>query len=135
MDKEPEGDEKLADEETRKKIVGLIKDGKAQVEPRFEEALANLVIKKRAPKEEDWELTLVEVDSFWGQTADVSGGAEVSWATKGAGFGTLTFFMKDGKLMCDNQMMGRKFIKRVFCKLIDEMQLQDEEPPSEPKRN
>jgi hypothetical protein len=124
-------DPKFADEETKKKIVDLIKAGKAKVEPRFGEALANLMVNK-GRAEGDWELTLVEVDGFWGQGEGTcisdGGGVEVSWGTKGAGFGTLTFFLQDGKLRCDNQMMGRDFIKRVLCKLVDEMQLQDEPP-------
>lgn len=45
------------------------------------------------------------------------------WSAKGIGFGELYFYEKDGKIYCDNELMGKEFIKRMLCKMVDDCEL------------
>jgi len=85
----------------------------------------------------DSALTKVEVGSCWGKwrspspckdgsTAGNDGGFDIQWETRSCGFGRLTFYIKKGRLFCDNQRMSRKFIKKALCRLADEVELEDE---------
>ena len=83
----------------------------------------------------DWTLTGTTVAKFWGpwKKEDIppgntlnydsgnDGGFIIQWATKGAGFGEATFYLKDGKLRCDSEGMGRDFIKEVINHLLNQM--------------
>ena len=42
-----------------------------------------------------------------------------TWGIDGFGFGTTTFFYKDGKLKCDNEAMSKESIKKIMCKFVD----------------
>jgi len=42
------------------------------------------------------------------------------WSIDGFGFGTTTFFYKDGKLMCDNETLSKESIKKIMCKFVDD---------------
>lgn len=46
-----------------------------------------------------------------------------NWSANGVGFGQFYFYMKDGKMMCSNEMMSKEFIKDLLCKMIDECEL------------
>ena len=45
---------------------------------------------------------------------------DIGWQTKSAGFGHLSFNNKDGKIHCSSETMGRKFVKEVLNKLVDQ---------------
>lgn len=45
---------------------------------------------------------------------------DIGWQTKSAGFGHLSFDNKDGKIHCSSETMGRKFVKEVLNKLVDD---------------
>jgi hypothetical protein len=51
----------------------------------------------------------------------------VHWSMKGTGFGEFTFYLVDGKLHCQNEMMSRDFIKVMLCLLVDKAILDDSE--------
>jgi len=42
-----------------------------------------------------------------------------SWGIDRFGFGTTTFYYKDGKLKCDNEAMSKESIKKILCKFVD----------------
>ena len=51
------------------------------------------------------------------------------WTAKGIGFGEFTIYHgDDGELRIDNEAMSREFIKRMFCQMIDECELDYPEP-------
>lgn len=52
-------------------------------------------------------------------------GFEVKWRAEGFGFGLLTFNLKNGRLICDNEGMSREFIKRVLNYIVDQCELVD----------
>lgn len=125
----------ISDKE-RKRIIKALGKG-LKIAPGKEEVLARIDLSKK-PTDADWALTKVYVDSCWGPwsrkecpvtldpAAGNAGGFDVAWETRGCGFGSLTFYIKDGKLMCDNEGMGRDFIKKVLSKMVDETLLDDE---------
>ncbi len=48
------------------------------------------------------------------------------WTAKGTGFGEFGFYEgDDGKLHCSNEMMSKKFIKEMLCKMVDDCVLDD----------
>lgn len=49
------------------------------------------------------------------------GTASFQWAAKGIGFGGMYFYFdpKDGYVHCDNEAMGREFIKRMLGQMVD----------------
>lgn len=50
----------------------------------------------------------------------------LSWSAKGVGFGSFYFFYKDGQLYCENECMGKGFIKEMLNKMVDDCLLMDE---------
>ncbi len=48
------------------------------------------------------------------------------WGVDGFGFGTTTFFYKDGKLLCDNEYMSKEQIKMLLCKFVDNAEFKDQ---------
>jgi len=51
------------------------------------------------------------------------------WSEKGRGFGEYAFCKgKDGKWSIDNECDGRSAVKRVLCRLVDSLPLQDRVP-------
>jgi len=76
---------------------------------------------------DQFDLTEVRIEHCWGPHDGNDGGVEIRYITKSAGFGAITLFLdKDGNAKCDNEAMGRDFLKKVMCKLIDEAELKDE---------
>ena len=47
------------------------------------------------------------------------------WSIEKFGFGTTTFFYKDGKLMCDNETLSKESIKKIMCKFVDDAEFID----------
>ncbi len=52
-----------------------------------------------------------------------NGGSQFQWTAKGVGFGEFYFYEEDGKIKCSNELMGKEFIKRMLCKMVDECEL------------
>ena len=48
-----------------------------------------------------------------------------TWGISGFGFGTTTFFYKDGVLMCDNEAMSKDMIKTILCEFVDKAEFKD----------
>lgn len=46
--------------------------------------------------------------------------AYFNWAMKGVGFGEFVFYEKDGIIHIDNECMGKDFIKKALCKMVDD---------------
>lgn len=44
---------------------------------------------------------------------------QFSWGVTDFGFGTTTFYYKDGKLQCDNETMSKDMIKQLLCAFVD----------------
>lgn len=44
-----------------------------------------------------------------------------AWSATGVGFGQLYFYVdpEDNKVHCANETMGREFIKRTLCAMVD----------------
>ncbi len=96
--------------EEREKIRDLAKKGKIK----FANPEALDRINTKSP---DFTVTEVRAVGFGGGH---HGGMEISWATKSAGFGTLTFWTnKDGKITADTEGMSKEFCKEVFNKLVE----------------
>jgi len=43
----------------------------------------------------------------------------IEWSVKDIGFGTITFWQDKDKIYCDNEMMDKAFILKVFSILLD----------------
>lgn len=41
------------------------------------------------------------------------------WGVEDFGFGTTTFYYKDGVLKCDNETMSKDKIKQLLCAFVD----------------
>lgn len=52
----------------------------------------------------------------------------IEWSVKGVGFGEYAFWMKDGKIHCDNEAMSRESVKRVLCMMVDQAVFPGDEP-------
>jgi len=52
-------------------------------------------------------------------------GVLFTWTAKGTGFGELYFYHKDGKLKCDSETMGKEFVKRMLCQMVDDAEFDD----------
>ena len=53
-------------------------------------------------------------------------GVLVDWSVNGVGFGEFYFYMKDGKIYCDNETMDKDFIKQMLCQMVDDSILTEE---------
>lgn len=53
----------------------------------------------------------------------------INWSIKGTGFGNLQLYVgQDGNTWIQNEGMGKNFIKKILCDLIDGATLEDELP-------
>jgi len=125
---------RLATKEEVAAIKKAAKKGRIIVEPRKAAAFESLFKNIASGKASDFTLTSVNVESCFspwsrneedGTVIGNDGGFEVSWVTVSAGAGGLTFYLKGGKLHCDNEMMSKDFIKTVLCKLVDDTELEN----------
>lgn len=74
---------------------------------------------------ERFTITDVKLDC-WGPYKGNKSGFCIHWVTKAAGFGSMTVYVdNDGKLKCDNEAMGKNFLKTVLVALLDKMELDD----------
>ena len=50
-----------------------------------------------------------------------TGMASFEWSAKGCGFGGMYFYFdeKDSYVHCENEIMGREFLKRMLCNMVD----------------
>lgn len=65
----------------------------------------------------------------WSEDSNMEQVAAFNWTAKGIGFGTFTFYLdSSGRLRCDNEAMGRDFIKKMLCKMVDDSILVHPEP-------
>lgn len=48
------------------------------------------------------------------------------WGIEKFGFGTTTFYYKDGILKCDNECMSKEFIKAILCDFVDKAEFIDQ---------
>jgi len=75
----------------------------------------------------DWDkndVTIRGIES-WGPHERNDGGFLVKWSKPHVGFGELSFFIKDGKLHCNTECMGRKFVKQVLKKVAETVELNE----------
>jgi hypothetical protein len=49
-----------------------------------------------------------------------------SWSHQNIGFGELYFYIEDGELYCDNEMMSKEFVKKLLCQMVDECTFTEE---------
>jgi hypothetical protein len=45
------------------------------------------------------------------------------WGIEGFGFGTTTFFYRDGVLKCDNEGISPETIKKILCAFVDSAEM------------
>ena len=57
---------------------------------------------------------------------DVTGELRVRWGAVGIGFGELSMYSDADLLMINNECMSKEFLKKLFCKIIDQSTLSDE---------
>jgi len=59
------------------------------------------------------------------QNINGNGSIYVSWVRKGKGFGEfyLSIDKDSGKLYLDDEIMGKDFVKKVLCALVDEAEI------------
>ncbi len=72
-------------------------------------ALKRFVNTVNMGEEPDW--TIVSIDIF--------PHVVITWGTKSAGFGNITFYKKGKKLHCDSETLPKDFVKAVLLKLVD----------------
>jgi|TARA_B100000929_G_scaffold93329_3_gene73262 hypothetical protein len=116
-------------EENKKPIIHMdellevrqaIREGNVEWSPQWIDAFSRM-------KLDDPDFTIRDITvNFWGQWEENDGGMRISWSTESAGFGDCDFWIKDGKLRCGNERMGRKFILSVLQKFLEDCELDDE---------
>lgn len=77
----------------------------------------------------DFTVTKVEFAGA-GKMADNAGAwFSVEWETVSAGFGSLGFrFFNDGRVLIENECMGKEFIVSVLAKMVEGAELADKKP-------
>lgn len=62
---------------------------------------------------------------------------DVRWSRKDVGFGGFYFYTMNGVLHCSSECMGRDFVKKVLCDLVDAAVFDDDPktPPSQDSRS
>ncbi len=84
--------------------------------------------KKKDPNKSSFtQEDIVEVQTSDGEYPEGTENIMFVWSIKGFGFGTTTFFYKDGKLMCDNEAMSKNMIKTILCEFVDRAEFKDKE--------
>jgi hypothetical protein len=81
----------------------------------------------------------VSIGECWEENKNNGGGFTVQWSVAGVGFGSFTFCIKKDKIVCDNETMGKPFIKKIFERLVDTAEMKDPHPedvnPTKKPRN
>jgi hypothetical protein len=127
----------MNESEAREKITKAIESGNVVVSEMAEASFANMDL-DNPDRVADFTITDIKLNC-WGpwKKADFGneGGFEIQWETVNCGFGSTTVYVKDGKIKCDNEAMGKNFIRSVFEKLIQDMELMCIFTPSEDNDN
>jgi hypothetical protein len=66
-------------------------------------------------------MSLKEFFDSFEDSCEPGGTAHFRWSAKGCGFGEMYFYLdkSDGYVHCDNELMGREFLKEMLCKMVD----------------
>jgi hypothetical protein len=112
----------MTPEEAKEKAVEAIKAGRVAFAPGVAEAINRMDLHKP-----DFTITGTRL-SCWGKWEQNDGGFEINWDTVSAGCGSTTFYLKDGKLRCDNEGCGPIFLKSVLAALLKSAELDDDHP-------
>jgi len=66
-------------------------------------------------------MSLREFFNKFDDTCEPQGNVSFQWTSKGVGFGGMYFYLDktDGYVHCDNEIMGREFLKRMLCLMVD----------------
>ena len=77
---------------------------------------------------EDLKFERVDLHAAWGPHEENDGGFILTWSCSkehpAEGFGELSFAkMKDGTIRCDNECIGKEFIKAAFDHFLDTVQM------------
>ena len=89
-----------------------------------EEEVANVLETFKGKREADFTVTRAQLTGAWGEpdedgTLSKKCGFEVSWGTKSAGFGSITFYKdEDGNLKLDSECMSKQFCLEVLYHLL-----------------
>lgn len=59
--------------------------------------------------------------------------ATFQWSWPGIGFGEFCFYVRRGKIYCDNEMMSKEDIKKLLCQMVDTCELT--EPASKKRKS
>ena len=104
----------MSEEQVRK----AIEKGNITFSDRAMEALANMDL-------ENPDRTLISVEAeCWGKSERNKGGINFHWMSKSAGCGRLTFYLThEGEWRCYNQDENKDFIKEVFAKFLEQVNL------------
>jgi len=111
---------KLATEKEKRKILGLIKKGKA----RWNGDVKLLSAKPATKDSSAIDFVEIRIGATWvrwrkGKQGN-DGGFVLCWGAKGVGFGEVTFSKdKDNKLHVQSECMGREFVKKALAALVD----------------
>jgi hypothetical protein len=108
-----------ASKKIKEKIKAAAKAGRIVCKKKDAPSINGLLSAIKSGKEPDWTLTSVSLESYWGKWERNDGGFEVRWNTKSAGCGGFTFYLKSGRLYCDNECLDKEFAKEVVCKLVN----------------
>jgi hypothetical protein len=91
----------------------------------FEKAKREMGIPATAEKP-DFTITEVKFGEAWGPNEHNDGGIMLYWSTRSAGFGTFSFYLKEGEWHCDNECMGLEFVKSVLNFWVDNMRMEND---------
>lgn len=72
-----------------------------------------------------------KIDHYW---VGSEGGFVVRWGLEDFGFGELTFYLHEGKLVCDTECMSRDFVRAALNKIADTITIECEKNISDDKR-
>lgn len=76
----------------------------------------------------------MSIQRFFDQCPDsveLCNGFQLNWSRAGTGFGQLYFYVDGDTIKCSNECMGKEFIKKVLCDMVDQCQLQEGGEPRE----
>jgi len=116
---------KQASEAVRKKILGLIRKGRVafKSDPKL---LSRKGIKKTSDQLiANPEFAEIGMDDAWKKWRRKpgrgnNGGFAIRWGVQGLGFGEIAVYLdKKNRLMIDSEHMGKNFVKKALCALVD----------------
>lgn len=116
-----------ASEAEKEKVKKAILAGRITMSEEATQSLASM-----NPNDPE-KFTITDVDLYcWGKFNNKEGnqanqgGFDISWRTKAAGFGHMVVYVdNDGSIRCQDEGMGKNFLRDVLNKLLDKMELDD----------